>query len=333
MDKNKIGNFLIELRKEKNISQQDLSDKLNISRESISKWERGINLPSTDILINIADIFDLTLDELVKGERNNKNFLQKNAYLISLGMIIFLSLIALIINTKASHIYKLEGNSPNFTLKNSLIIFNDNSFILKPGFIYTDKEVLKYELCYYDGKNEIVLLKTNDLSELATGYSSRKRLENNIYLKIIYQDKNEVKEEIMDLKLNNVEKTKENNDLYMLGKTNYSMQVDERSLLNYFKDNFMYDNYFKKFYCRDKNIDITYLVKDKILIIDLLNKNTIKSFEYNLYSDLLKLTIKEKGKESKLQFSYEINSNICMYGDCNNNDIDFFKRYLSKFSS
>lgn len=55
-------------RTELNLSQEDLAIKLNISRQSISKWERGQAYPSIETLIKLSDIFQLTLDELLKGD-------------------------------------------------------------------------------------------------------------------------------------------------------------------------------------------------------------------------------------------------------------------------
>jgi transcriptional regulator with XRE-family HTH domain len=49
-------------------SQEELAEKLHVSRQSISKWESGTNYPSLDILVSMSDLFDITLDHLVKGD-------------------------------------------------------------------------------------------------------------------------------------------------------------------------------------------------------------------------------------------------------------------------
>ena len=53
MDLQKIGNFLKELRKEKNLTQEQLAETLNVSRRTISRWETGSNMPDLDLLIEI----------------------------------------------------------------------------------------------------------------------------------------------------------------------------------------------------------------------------------------------------------------------------------------
>jgi len=63
---------LKKLRKEKNISQEQLAEKLNISRQAISKWESGKAYPDIDNLILLRDIFNVSLDELIVNEKEDK---------------------------------------------------------------------------------------------------------------------------------------------------------------------------------------------------------------------------------------------------------------------
>ena len=63
------ANRLYELRKKNNLSQEELAEKLGVSRQAVSKWERSEASPDTDNLIALAKIYNLTLDELVYGEK------------------------------------------------------------------------------------------------------------------------------------------------------------------------------------------------------------------------------------------------------------------------
>lgn len=58
---------LFELRKQKGISQEELADNLNISRQTLSKWELGNSTPDMEKLILLSDYFEISLDELVFG--------------------------------------------------------------------------------------------------------------------------------------------------------------------------------------------------------------------------------------------------------------------------
>lgn len=58
-------NKLYNLRKQKGLSQEELANRLNVSRQTISKWEVGDSTPDMEKLIAISDMFDISLDELV----------------------------------------------------------------------------------------------------------------------------------------------------------------------------------------------------------------------------------------------------------------------------
>ena len=64
-----FNNKLYELRKQKGFSQEELANRLNVSRQTISNWEVGESTPDMEKLIAISDLFEISLDELVKGEK------------------------------------------------------------------------------------------------------------------------------------------------------------------------------------------------------------------------------------------------------------------------
>ena len=68
-----IANRLLEFRKKSGLSQEELADKLNISRQSVSKWERAESCPDTDNLIELAKIYNVTLDELINVDKPVNN--------------------------------------------------------------------------------------------------------------------------------------------------------------------------------------------------------------------------------------------------------------------
>ena len=70
MDQIKMGKFISTLRKEKGLTQKDIGDKLNITDNSVSKWERGINAPDIYFLAPLSEIFEVSINELLNGERN-----------------------------------------------------------------------------------------------------------------------------------------------------------------------------------------------------------------------------------------------------------------------
>lgn len=63
-----IANKLVELRKKNGLSQEELADKLGISRQAVSKWERAESSPDTDNLICLAKLYNVSLDDLLNTD-------------------------------------------------------------------------------------------------------------------------------------------------------------------------------------------------------------------------------------------------------------------------
>jgi len=69
MERKSMGDFIAVLRKTKGLTQKELGDKLNISDKSISRWERNETMPDISLIPVLADLLDVTADELLRGER------------------------------------------------------------------------------------------------------------------------------------------------------------------------------------------------------------------------------------------------------------------------
>ncbi len=83
MNQMKIGRFIAACRKEKNLTQMQLAEKLGITDKAISKWERGIAMPDTSIMLALCDILGISVNELLSGEKiNMENNDQKNEQLL-----------------------------------------------------------------------------------------------------------------------------------------------------------------------------------------------------------------------------------------------------------
>lgn len=67
-----LGKNIVRLRTKENLSQSDLADMLDVSRQSISKWETDTSIPELDKLLKLSELFGVTLDELVNGEETSK---------------------------------------------------------------------------------------------------------------------------------------------------------------------------------------------------------------------------------------------------------------------
>lgn len=75
MDQEKIGKFIMELRKKKNMTQKDIADMLGITDRAISKWENGRGLPDHSLILELASILGVSVNELLTG-----TYLDNNEY-------------------------------------------------------------------------------------------------------------------------------------------------------------------------------------------------------------------------------------------------------------
>ena len=71
MEKKTIGGFIAALRKANGMTQRELAERLNVSDKTVSRWERDDGAPDLATIPVIAEIFDVTCDELLRGERKS----------------------------------------------------------------------------------------------------------------------------------------------------------------------------------------------------------------------------------------------------------------------
>lgn len=83
MNQIKIGEFIASQRRSKNLTQAALAEKLGITDRAVSKWERGKGLPDVSIMLDLCEIFGITVNELLSGEKiSMENSNQKNEQLL-----------------------------------------------------------------------------------------------------------------------------------------------------------------------------------------------------------------------------------------------------------
>ena len=77
MNQEKIGKFILELRKEKNMTQQELADKIGVTDRAISKWENGRGMPDLSLMKPLCEELGISINELISGEKINKKEYQE----------------------------------------------------------------------------------------------------------------------------------------------------------------------------------------------------------------------------------------------------------------
>lgn len=77
MDQIRIGAFLKALRKEKGLTQEQLAEKMSVSGRTVSRWETGSNMPDIGMLVELAEFYEVSIPELIAGERKSENMKQE----------------------------------------------------------------------------------------------------------------------------------------------------------------------------------------------------------------------------------------------------------------
>ena len=72
MDQRKIGEFLKRLRSEKELTQEQLAEKIGVSNRTVSRWETGNNLPDISMLIQLSEFYDIDIREIIDGGRKSE---------------------------------------------------------------------------------------------------------------------------------------------------------------------------------------------------------------------------------------------------------------------
>ncbi len=222
MNLNKIGNFIRDLRNEKGLSQTKLADMIPITRQAVSRWEQGKSLPDSQTLIILSEIFDVSIDEIINGERNlekqevaatlnlidgynSKSAHLKKVTIISVAIIAFLLILFLgyyFFNSYNSiKVYRINGEGSNFISKDGIMITTKQKTYLRLGELRkkdNDKEIKSVKLYFIDkNDNERVLYEDSKTDILLTTYYgydnifSEKELKNvinNLYLEIQYEE-------------------------------------------------------------------------------------------------------------------------------------------------
>ncbi len=162
MEQVKIGKFITECRKNKNMTQAQLAEKLNITDRAVSKWETGKGMPDSSIMLELCNELGITVNELLSGEviemnnygkkaeenlfELNKNNEKKRKMLLRSGVIIVFLVLILIIMGLYKYIVKISKDNLNNTLSNNEEIYQIVSAVEEAGFTLEIKEDGSYVL-------------------------------------------------------------------------------------------------------------------------------------------------------------------------------------------
>ena len=124
MDQEKFGKLIKEIRKKNGLTQNELANKYNVTYQAVSKWENGKNLPDMALIKQIAQDFNVSLDDMLGVSKKKKN------YIWIIGLIIFVVALILVFMKPSSFKFKtLSSSCDNFNLSGSIFYNNNRSAI------------------------------------------------------------------------------------------------------------------------------------------------------------------------------------------------------------
>lgn len=216
VDQDKIGNFIKSIRKENNLTQKDLADRLGVTYQAVSKWENGKNIPDIAILKQISEEFNIDIHELLNGEKKQINHNKKYLLILIIIITIFLSIITITIISKNTdfEFKTISSNCSEFKITGSAAYNKDKTAIY----------ISNIEFCGKEDKDEYIDLEctlyetNNNTEQKISTYTSKK---NNItledFLKDLTLSVNNYKNTCKDYKENSlyliINATKSNSDI------------------------------------------------------------------------------------------------------------------------
>lgn len=261
IDPVKTGSFIKKMRKDYNMTQDMLAEKLFVSRKAISKWENGENCPSLDVLKILSTVFSVSIDEIIAGQfleheiidgqfQFHISIAKKRSLSLSIWLIIFIviTVISHLTETLKPRIFNFSGlNSGYILLDSSVILSNKNTFFnfgtLLSDMNYNPNQTIKLNFYYiYDNKRyfisslETIASTKIDLNTINNFYN----IDNpyvcidNMYLEILNGDSHEI------IKLNGEEVLNKKSVISTKKYFNYSKLPDKYKLKYRYFDNNSY---------------------------------------------------------------------------------------------
>lgn len=362
MDKKKIGLFICELRNAKKWTQEELANKLYVDRTVVSKWERGLYIPGTEELLKMQELFGVTINEILYGEKKSKNNNEKVdslpvkiieeetrktkknkitfivAFLVLLIGFLFYYFIS---NYNSIKVYTISGESSNFIVSNGFLFTSNSKSYIRLGkienkSIKTD-EIKKVRFYYIKDKKEITIIEGDifDLNKMFVNEFNYNELYARSDLKyIISNSKIELSfdnyKEIIDLNI-----VKDFSNDKMIEKYKAPISTDEELIINnnipsYIKKLFKYDSK-NDFYERiTDNVTELFFPNEKVYTIIVKSQDNEERYSYYINSKTLEHQV-FTSKSVIDSYSYRIEDNKCLFGNCNQESIKYIKNnYIDK---
>lgn len=289
-----IGKNISKAREKKGYTQDELAEKLGTNRVTVSKWETCNNVPSTEMLFQISNILDVSIDELLglKNESQEKrmNIFKKILLIFFILLLLVLSILGIYYfctNYKKTNVYNVLINGDDV----GMAIMTRDTFIIDcPLENYSDVKLYylnkddKEELIYHDTLGRLKFITYLGYNEYFD-FKDFEHLKNNLY--ITYIDGKTKKREKIEFNLNYINdkfKVQKEDEISLSEEVTYNIVNDD--LTEKIKKCFDKTDGGYLYVYTQKNVEhrIDYVEEDNLIVY--LKKNSDKTYEYwALYLD------------------------------------------------
>lgn len=162
MNKERIGKYIKFLRERNNLTQEELTKKVPVIREAVSKWETGRRIPDIETLIILSNIFDVSIESLLSGGESDNAMVNLYKDIIKLhkkvGILLLVTILIIITfliyyffyNYNSFKFYNLTGGNDNFILENSVMFVSKEKFFISiPKVSSINSDEINYKKVYY----------------------------------------------------------------------------------------------------------------------------------------------------------------------------------------
>lgn len=328
MNIKKMGLFIKTLRENQDLTQEELAKSIPISRQAVSKWERGLAVPDTVVLLKLSEIFNVSVNEILSGEKIEPNNQEKNDQ-VSLKLydekikkiktikilsfviisLILLFLIFYFINSyKKIKVYTITGIGNSVEISNGVFIRTNEKLFFRLGDLtVNDNEEIKSITLYYTDKNNInKIIKTNNNNVMFIDYYGYNEyfdtnkidyIIKNLYVDVELLDKTE------SIKLS-LEEDYVNDNIFRFREKEIGTKMPNNNKFDFdVQDKYFIDKIKSKYEKREDGYFMT-LIDDKF----------IKYFYYNDSLNNISLTINTEDRILE-NWIYQINSNRLEYNN------------------
>ncbi|HIR48875.1 MAG TPA: helix-turn-helix transcriptional regulator [Candidatus Faecimonas gallistercoris] len=159
MNQEKIGKFILNLRKQHKMTQKEFADKLNVTAQAVSKWENGRGIPDIEILQKISEVFNVNIDTILNGSRTKKKITKKNLVIITLFIFILGIIIYLLLAPNDYSFTDVTSASKEFNVRGVAAYSSDKNSIYISDIEYVkgekEEKYIGMECILYESHNNI----------------------------------------------------------------------------------------------------------------------------------------------------------------------------------